>query len=334
MNPHIRSSATTAVAFAGLALACVLSAGAARAGDRSADDLARDRAAILAMRGEYIVDFAFDETVRLQPGYERKPAMRSGADETVIVVEDSPGRIVLQHILVDAKSQHVTKHWRQDWVYQASNRFEFSADQTWTVHPVAPTLNQGAWTQCVYEVSDAPRYCGTGRWEHKDGVSTWTSDPSWRPLPRREYTKREDYNALSVVNRHTVTANGWTHEQFNTKVLRKPDGSQVELVREFGFNDYQRAEDIDFGAAYRYWDATRDFWAKVRARWDAYLTRAPGAHLKTEIDGMAMIIPLFEQAGTLEEGGTVGDDQIDAVFAKWVEPATSPATSPGASPAR
>ena len=85
------------------------------------------------MQGEYLVDFAFDETVLLQPGYERAPAMRSGGNETVIVVQDSPTKIVLQHILVDEKSGHVTKHWRQDWSYEAPSRFEFSADQTWTV---------------------------------------------------------------------------------------------------------------------------------------------------------------------------------------------------------
>ena len=98
-------------------------------------DLQRDHASILAMKGEYIVDFAFDETV-------------------VIVVEDSPKRIVLQHLLVDGKSGHVTKHWRQDWVYEAPNRFEFSADQTWQVGAIDPAVKAGAWTQCVYEVSD------------------------------------------------------------------------------------------------------------------------------------------------------------------------------------
>ena len=50
-----------------------------------AADPARDRQSILAMQGDYTVDFAFDETVLLQPGYERRPAMRSGGDETVIV---------------------------------------------------------------------------------------------------------------------------------------------------------------------------------------------------------------------------------------------------------
>ena len=39
-------------------------------------DIARDHDSILAMQGEYTVDFAFDETVLLKPGYERAPAMR------------------------------------------------------------------------------------------------------------------------------------------------------------------------------------------------------------------------------------------------------------------
>lgn len=82
-------------------------------------DTARDHDSILAMQGEYTVDFAFDETVLLKPGYERAPAMRSGGSEVVIVVEDTPQRIVLQHLLLDEKSGHITKHWRQDWVYEA-----------------------------------------------------------------------------------------------------------------------------------------------------------------------------------------------------------------------
>jgi hypothetical protein len=319
-----------------LAAALVISAlatGAAGAQDsntKGAADPARDRASILAMQGEYMVDFAFDETVLLQPGYQRRPAMRSGGNETVIVVEDAsidgrPARVVLQHILVDEKSGHVTKHWRQDWTYEAPNRFEFSADQTWTVHALSPERTRGAWTQCVYEVSDAPRYCGTGKWSYDNGIATWTSDSTARPLPRREYTKRSDYNVVIGINRHTITPGGWTHEQFNTKTMRKPDGSQVELAREFGFNDYQKTTDIDFKPAYAYWKATAAYWEKVRARWDGFLSRPPGVHLKTKIDGMAMIMPLFEQAATLEEGGSVADAEIDGVFAKWVEPAAADA---------
>ncbi|MEH6416664.1 DUF6607 family protein [Pseudomonas sp. CGJS7] len=308
---HRASLLAICLSFSPLALA--QSAPAAQA-----PSIERDRASILAMQGEYIVDFAFDETVLLKPGYERAPAMRSGGNETVIVVEDTPTKLVLQHILVDGKSGHVTKHWRQDWTFEAPQRFEFSADQTWHVRKIPAELNRGAWTQCVFEVSDAPRYCGTGRWDYHNNVATWTSDSSWRPLPRREYTKRSDYNAVAAINRHTITPNGWTHEQFNTKVLRKPDGSQEELAREFGFNDYQKTKDVDFKPAYKYWEATQGYWAKVRAHWDRYLGRAPGVLLKTKVDGMAMIIPLFEQAGKLEKGQKVADKDIDAVFAKWV----------------
>ncbi|MCI4568927.1 DUF6607 family protein [Lysobacter sp. CFH 32150] len=285
-------------------------------------DPVRDRASILAMQGEYLVDFAFDETVLLQPDYKRRAAQRSGGNEVVIVVEDTPTKIVLQHILVDPKSGHVTKHWRQDWTYEAARRFEFSANQTWLVRAIPAERTQGAWTQCVHEVSDAPRYCGTGHWSHANGVATWTSDLTWRPLPRREYTKRDDYNAIAAVNRHTITPNGWTHEQFNTKVLREPGSAQVELTREFGFNDYRKTKETDFSPAYRYWDATRDYWAKVRSRWNAQLAESPGVHLKAKVDGMAMIVPLFEQAERIEEGKPVDAAEIDAVFNRWVEPAS------------
>jgi len=283
--------------------------------------LQRDHDSILAMKGEYVVDFAFDETVLLKPGYERAPAVRSGGNEVVIVVEDTPTRVVLQHLLVDAKSGHVTKHWRQDWVYQAPSRFEFSADQTWQVRAIPAAVNAGAWTQCVYEVSDAPRYCGTGKWAYDHGAATWTSDLSWRPLPRREYTRRSDYNALAVINRHTLTPNGWTHEQFNTKTLRGADGSQQEIAREFGFNDYNTTTEVDFKPAYDYWAATSGYWAKVRQRWDGFLGQAPGVHLKTKLDGMAMIIPLFTQAQDIQHGKQVKDAKIDAVFKQWVEKA-------------
>lgn len=297
---------------------------------QGAPDPAADRRAILAMQGEYDVDFAFDETVLLAPGYERASAQRSGASEMVIVVEDTPGKIMLQHILVDPKSGHVTKHWRQDWIYQAPSRWEFSSDQTWRTRPIPADLTRGAWTQCVYEVSDAPRYCGTGRWTHENGIATWTSDRGWRPLPRREYTQRSDYNAMQVVNRHTIVPGGWTHEQDNTKVVRRADGSvERGIAREWGFNEYRKTSQTDFKPAYDYWNATRDYWARVRARWDAALSAPTGLHLKTKVDGMALIIPLFTQAGEVQEGKAVADAAIDAQFDKWVEPA-----APEAAPAR
>lgn len=278
-----------------------------------------DREAILAMAGEYRVAFAFDETVPLKAGYELREPKRSGAAELVLVVDDSPERIVLQHLLL--AGDQVIKHWRQDWIWEAKTRFEFVADQTWKNVELSEEQTSGRWTQCVFEVSDAPRYCGTGRWNHRYGNPTWTSDRSWRPLPRREYTTRSDYNALNVENRHTITPNGWTHEQDNSKVNRLADGTQELLVREFGFNQYTRTDDIDFIAAYDYWDKTSLYWADVRDQW-ANRFDAGGVYLATDIDGMPIIDGLFALARQYEMSDEsdeiVDQNKINEVFAAHI----------------
>lgn len=287
---------------------------AAQAGDR-----ARDRAAILAMQGEYRVTFDFEETVALAPGYERHEPKTSGGYETVILVEDEPGHIVLQHILV-APNGFVTKHWRQDWTYEAPHRFEFVADQTWEVREIPDAEREGSWTQCVFEVSDAPRYCGTGRWNHRYGVSTWTSDRSWRPLPRREYTQRTDYNALNVENRHTITPDGWTHEQDNTKVLRDGRRTEATLVREAGFNDYRNIEGFDFGPAYDYWERTADYWAQVREAWSQRLVPGNTLVMNTTVDGMAVIGGTFAQADAAgETPAKQREAEIRELLETWTE---------------
>ena len=281
------------------------------------DAVDKDRAAILAMQGDYRVDFHFTETVPLKAGYERHDDKTTGGFETVLVVDDGPDRIVLQHLLV-SPGGHVIKHWRQDWVYEAKARFEFVADQSWDVRGLAPDRAAGTWTQCVFEVSDAPRYCGTGRWNHRYGVSTWTSDRSWRPLPRREYTKRDDYNAINAENRHTITPNGWTHEQDNTKTVRDGRQTAETLVREFGFNDYRNIEAYDFAPAREYWDRTSAYWGRVRDAWERRMLRGSTLTLGTEIDGMPIIIGTFEQAdrvGEMSESEQL--EAIEALLDEW-----------------
>ncbi len=259
----------------------------------------KDRLAILAMQGEYRVDFNFQETVALEAGYAFRDDKNTGGYEYVVVVEDTPDKVVLQHILV-SPGGGVIKHWRQDWTFEATERFEFVADQSWEVRPLDAEQRKGSWTQCVFEVSDAPRYCGTGTWNHRYGVSTWTSDRSWRPLPRREYTKREDYNALNVENRHTVTPNGWTHEQDNTKTLRDGRETVKTLVREFGFNDYRNIHGFDFEPAREYWARTGEYWAAVRDAWQRRLGLGTVLVLNTEVDGMPLISGTFEQAANAD----------------------------------
>ena len=225
-----------------------------------------DRRAILAMLGGYEVQFIFDETVVLQPGYERKKPKRTMGFESVKLVEDTGTRISLQHILVMGGGA-LTKHWRQDWVYESPKHWVFVGNQRFEEQARKAADVPGTWTQLVYEVNDGPRYAGDGKWNHRYGISTWTSDRTWRPLPRREYTTRSDYQLINGENRHTITPQGWAHEQDNTKVIRAEDGTDTPLVREFGFNDYRRIKGFDFGPATAYWNETSPFWADVRARW-------------------------------------------------------------------
>lgn len=289
----------------------------------------RDRRAIRAMAGEYEVRFAFEETVILTPGYARRDSKDTGGFELVVVVEDSPKRIVLQHLLVSEDGEHVTKHWRQDWNLEALYRFEFTEAQTWRVRPIAPELTRGAWTQCVYEVDDAPRYCGTGRWDHSASAPTWTSDPTWRPLPRREFTQRSDYNAILAINRHSIGPTGWSHEQANTKIVRRGEVVETALVRETGFNDYRRIRGFDFEPARTYWRETSAYWGQVRAAWTRRMVRNGGVRLHTGIDGMELIVPLFMQAQSVREGESVSADEIGKLMDAWVTgpDATAPASS-------
>ncbi len=281
---------------------------------------AKDRAAILAMQGDYKVKFRFEETVALAADYEIEEKKNSGGYETVIVVQDDPDHIVMQHILV-APGGHVVKHWRQDWTWQAKERFEFVSDQTWARRPLSAEQTEKAWTQCVFEVSDAPRYCGTGRWNHRYGVSTWTSDRSWRPLPRREYTMRDDYNAINAENRSTITPNGWTHEQDNTKTVRNGEKTERTLVREHGFNDYRSITGYDFSPAHDYWARTEGYWARVRAAWDLRLSAEQPLVINTEVDGMPIIEATFDHAEKVEEMSVAEQlTAIETVLNEWVEP--------------
>lgn len=278
----------------------------------------KDRAAILAMQGEYHVDFDFHETVVLTPDYEKFKPKNASAKEVVIVVEDTPTKIVMQHLLVMGNG-HVIKHWRQDWAFEATERFEFTQDQYWAIKPIKQENQAGAWTQCVFEVSDAPRYCGTAKWNHRYGVSTWTSDRSWRPLPRREYTIRTDYNALNVENRHTVTPSGWTHEQDNTKVKRIGEKTEKTLVREFGFNNYKNITGYDFTPAYTYWDATQNYWATIRSTWDNYFTHQKHVSINTPVDGMPIIGATFKLAENVKKTAkNPTKKEVKIVLDQWV----------------
>lgn len=275
-----------------------------------------DRRSILAMVGDFRVKFAFDETLALKPGYTPKAPERSGGDEYVFVAEDRGDFIALQHILVagSGKDAMVIKHWRQDWQYQPREILAFRGNKHFALQAVPSEQARGAWAQSVYEVDDAPRYAGVGRWSHDNGIDAWTSDFTWRPLPRREYTKRNDYQVLGAINRHTLTPGGWMHEQDNQKLQLSADGKVTALVREVGINSYERTDKVDFSPGRAYWQKTAAFWAEVRKAWTDAAQQRREYELAHMLDERPRFEALFGLADKAGNGETVTRAQIDAVL--------------------
>lgn len=278
-----------------------------------------DRRSILAMAGEFRVRFAFDETVALAPGYAPHAAQRSGGTELVEVIADRGDFISLQHILVLGKDHTVVKHWRQDWQYQPKQLLSFRGLGRFETQAVAGADALGAWSQTVYEVDDAPRYAGLGRWVHANGENVWESGRVWRPLPRREYTRRSDYQVLEVVNRHALTPAGWVHEQDNTKLALDLDGTPWALARERGINHYTRIADYDFGAGREYWRKTSAFWSGVREEWARYERAHPVFTTSPEPNGEPRIGKFFDLAERAEKGEAVPATEVRAVFDEYVK---------------
>src|SRR6056297_119135 len=200
----------------------------------------RDRRAILAMAGTYRVSFDFLELVGYAPGFEPARPYRSWATEHVYVVGDSEKRISLQHILImtivgedgEEMGPFVTKHWRQDWVYENPVVHTYRGFGSWARATKDEAERDGDWSQTVWQVDDSPRYAAWGEWRHTPERSWWTSEETWRPLPRREFSVRDDYDALVGTNTHIVLPTGWVHEQHNVKaVLGGADEIESRLAR-------------------------------------------------------------------------------------------------------
>lgn len=294
---------------------------------RSAADLERDRAAILGMAGEFEVEFAFEETLALRPDYELTEPYHAGATELVIVVDDQPKRIEMQHILVvwHEGESHIVKHWRQVWQYEQTERYNFTGHNTWEPTSISAAAARGTWTQSVFQVSDEPRYWGTGTWVHAHGVSTWTSDTTNRPLPRREDSKRSDYHIVVATNTHIVTDTGWIHQQDNAK-LDLDNAEHPVIALEQGVNTYTRTEAYDFATAYDYWDNTHAYWQSVRAAWTDLIAQRDTIALQKQWRGDPMYNHLFDLADEYWGDEVCADAQqraAEVIQAFTTEPAVS-----------
>jgi hypothetical protein len=283
----------------------------------------RDRRAILAMAGPYRVSFDFVEVVRFDPALKPDAPYQSWGTEYVFVSEDRPDFIALQHILVmrvqsdDGKIGEpiIVRHWRQEWRFEPDTLLAYDGANTWARRPLSPEERRGAWVQSVLQVDDSPRYAARGRWEHGDSFSTWLSDETWRPLPRREFSVRKDYQVLVGTNRHTITPTGWVQEENNLKVALDASGkvraAMPYLAREYGLARYEHIKDYDFAPGERYFARTEPFWAEVRAAWRELERRDGRFTLRAPVDQGQLFMPFFEYADKLS-GGSASFDRAGA----------------------
>ena len=289
-----------------------------------------DRSAILAMAGDYKVKFDFKETVSFQGGYELKKPYITGGHEMVRVIADTGTFISLQHILIAGDGKDTPyfpiKHWRQDWQYQPTHLLEYAGANVWNRRALKPIEYTGNWSQAVYQVDDAPRYASVAKWEHVNGTSAWTSPASLRPLPRRDAIKRDDYHAISAINRHALTPNGWVHEQDNSKLILDGDEPRI-LAREIGINSYMHTDTFETEVGSKYWENTKDFWKEIRAEWAKLSSENPRFGLTILGEADALYMPMLGIAAEVDEGKTSTATAVhDAKETLWSFVNTQPRT--------
>ncbi|KAB7528106.1 hypothetical protein F8C76_09505 [Flagellimonas olearia] len=251
-----------------------------------------DREAIMDMCGCYEITFKYTETFAPEIDYEKKLDYTAKALELALPIIDEENKISIQHLLVIHDST-IIKHWRQDWLYENQEVFHYDKDNNWIFSKLPVDAVKGQWTQKVYQVDDSPRYSGSATWVHYDGKHYWenTSDS---PLPRREYSKRSDYNVMKRGNRQEITSYGWVHEQDNDKIVREEGAEDVLLAQEKGMNIYTKIADEKCKIAQEWWAQHKDFWANARASWDKVYNRQGDLTLLKSVDKKPLFMHFYE----------------------------------------
>lgn len=275
-----------------------------------------EKNAIRNLCGCFEVTFKYAETFASDTAYQYPKSYYAKGLEWVVAEEVANGKLVLQHLLVVADTM-IVKHWREDWEYEKESWWAFDKEAVWNKRVITPAAAKGTWTQTVWEVDDAPRYQGSSKWMHNNAMYYWehTTDA---PLPRREYTKRNDYNVMQRRNRIVVDDKGWVHEQDNKKLLRITGAPDLLIAEEKGYNVYTRTNVARCKVANDWWASHRVFWHQVRDAWDELLTKKQVVKLHARVGAERLDRSLAQ----IEVSGLRGETRMEAirrVLTKFVE---------------
>ncbi|MFT6972352.1 MAG: hypothetical protein ACJAXX_002934 [Roseivirga sp.] len=276
----------------------------------------QDRAAIKEMCGCYEITFNFAETFAPDNDYKFHENYKSGGLEWAQLVVDEKEKVSLQHLLIVAP-QTIVKHWRQEWIYENTSLYVYDKDASWKPLELSKNEVKGQWTQKVFQVDDGLRYQGSASWVHADGRHFWEAKAD-SPLPRREFSKRSDYNVMVRTNRHEITTEGWTHEQDNDKVIRE-SGNDELLAEEKGWNTYKKVEDSRCKDAQDWWAKNERYWSDVRKVWDQVYASKETLTFKVKVENEQMYEKIFALGDEMLKADTYDSETIQNEVKQIIE---------------
>ena len=267
--------------------------------------------------GCFEVTFKYAETFSPDSDYKFHDREKiQGATELALPLINTDKRVVIQHLLVVGNGM-VVKHWREDWSYENPVQWNYKGDKVWEKVNLPKADVKGKWSQSVWEVTDAPRYQGSAPWQFVNGHAIWENTVD-APLPRREYTKRSDYNILNRTNRLVINNEGYHHIQDNKKVLRA-NGADKVLVEEKGLNLYEKADEADCEAASKYWEEHKGFWIAVQQEWDKVLNARSTLKLVNDNELINTLFKLADEWKAKSLTAANANGAVAGVLAKHIQ---------------
>lgn len=273
----------------------------------------QDKQNIEKLCGCFEVSFKYSETFAPEADYKfHNREEIGGTAELALPIEVSDKKIVIQHLLI-VNPKVIVKHWREEWTYENPVIWKYKGDRTWVKEILPVEQVKGKWTQTIWEVADEPRYQGYSQFVNLDGKIVWQNTTD-APLPRREYSVRNDYNILNRTNRLYFTDSGYLHEQDNKKIIRT-NGIDKLLVEEKGYNTYKRIDEKDCAAAKIYWEKNKDYWGRVQKVWTGYMATNNSISLENKVGGKMLHEYLMAQAKEYAEKN-ITESEIDEMIKK------------------